>query len=76
MAIAISIGFAGPVQSLMSTQSIYQTILSIVFDDQPLGMFQLLGLISGTLGAIIISTGDQIKAAISDKICGSSKQTK
>ena len=45
----------------MSTNSVYVILLSIIFDGQTLSLFELLGVISGLVGVIVIAFGENIK---------------
>ena len=63
IAFAVAEGLAGPSQAIMSCNSAIITVLSILFDNQSLSEFELLGLISGLSGAAIIALGDNFKNA-------------
>ena len=51
-------GFGGPAQAVMSTNSVYMTLLTVFVDNQPLSILELMGLISGLLGSFVIAMGD------------------
>ena len=58
--LAVSYGIAGPAASLANTQTIYATLLSTIVSQQSLSILEICGLISGIIGATIISAGDLI----------------
>eukprot|EP00347_Sterkiella_histriomuscorum_P014658 403360042 len=60
IALAVANGIAGPAASLSTTQVIYLTLLTTLVQGQTLKAFEIIGLICGIIGAIIISSGDLI----------------
>ena len=60
-AICFNIGPAGPVQSIFSTQLIYQVLLNSYFFGQTITLYQILGICTGTVGCFVISLDDHIK---------------
>ena len=67
MAYSIAEGLAGPAQSIMSTNAIWMTLCTVIFDGQSLSILQFLGMFSGITGAFIIAMGDQIVAKLTSK---------
>mmetsp|Transcript_31507 Transcript_31507/g.41716 ORF Transcript_31507/g.41716 Transcript_31507/m.41716 type:complete len:272 (+) Transcript_31507:253-1068(+) len=57
---AFRYGPGGPINALVGTQVIYQTLVNALFFDQPLGAYQYYGITAGVLATIIISTGDEM----------------
>lgn len=53
-------GPGGPINALVGTQTIYQTVLNAIFFDQPLTAFQYYGISAGIVATIIISSGDEL----------------
>ena len=51
----------------MTTNAVVMTVLTCIVDKQSLSTFQLLGLISGLMGAFIIAMGDIIYAKFKQK---------
>ena len=53
-------GPGGPINALVGTQVIYQTVVNALFFNQPLGANQYYGITAGVLATVIISTGDEL----------------
>lgn len=58
--LAFRYGPGGPINALVGTQVIYQTVVNALFFNQPLGAFQYYGITAGVLATIIISAGDEM----------------
>ena len=58
--LSVANGIAGPAASLINTQIIYLTLLTVIVQDQNLSVLEIFGLVSGLLGASIISMGQMI----------------
>ena len=67
MAVSVASGQGGPAQAIMSLNAIVVVLLSLIIDKQALSLFQVLAVVMGTLGAIVISVGDKLL----EKCCGS-----
>lgn len=65
--LAFRYGPGGPINALVGTQVIYQTVANALFFNQPLGAFQYYGLTAGVISTIIISAGDEILDLCRDK---------
>lgn len=61
LSLAMTSGYAGPVAALSSGQTFVTTLLNWFFYGETPGSFQILGLFSGFIGAIIISLGPTVK---------------
>ena len=57
---AFRYGPGGPINALVGTQVIYQTLLNALFFDQALSSFQFYGITAGVTATIVISSGDEI----------------
>ena len=57
---AFRYGPGGPINALVGTQVIYQTLLNALFFSQALTAFQYYGITAGVLATVVISTGDEI----------------
>ena len=60
MAQGVAEGYGGPAQAIMTTNSVYLTILTSLVDDQELSVLQILAIVFGLTGGITIALGDQI----------------
>ena len=58
--LAFRYGPGGPINALVGTQVIYQTVVNALFFNQPLGSFQYYGITAGVLATVIISAGDEM----------------
>ena len=58
--LAFRYGPGGPINALVGTQVVYQTLLNALLFDQSLGAFQWYGITAGIIATIIISAGDEI----------------
>lgn len=58
ISLGVSEGFGGPAQAIMSLNSVWMAILTVLINDQELTLLQLLGLIVGLSGGFIIAFGD------------------
>ena len=57
---AFRYGPGGPINALVGTQVIYQTLLNAIVFDQGLSHFQFYGITAGVIATIVISSGDEI----------------
>mmetsp|Transcript_19121 Transcript_19121/g.32595 ORF Transcript_19121/g.32595 Transcript_19121/m.32595 type:complete len:148 (-) Transcript_19121:100-543(-) len=60
IAVGIAEGVAGPAQAIMSTNGIWMTLLTLMFDGQTLDLWQTLAIICGLFGAFAIGVGESI----------------
>ena len=60
---AIVTGYAGPSLALSSTQMIWNSLLNAIFYGEVLSTYEILALVVGFLGALIISLGPSIQGA-------------
>ena len=60
ISIGVSVGLAGPAQSLMSTHSLHQAFWSSIIASQALNFLQVLGMILGLCGVFSISVLDHL----------------
>lgn len=61
MACGVVNGYGGPCQALMSTSSLWATIMTAFYENKPLSDYQTAALASGFSGICIIAAGDMIK---------------
>ena len=60
LGISVVIGYAGPANALNSIQAVVLTMLSISILNHIPTKYQVIGMLLGMLGTIIVSTGDAI----------------
>jgi uncharacterized membrane protein len=60
IALSIVYGKAGPATSLGCSGAIYMTILTTLFLDEPISVLQILGLVVGMLGTVILTSGNYL----------------
>jgi drug/metabolite transporter (DMT)-like permease len=76
IAFGIAEGLAGPAQSIMATNAMWLTILTVIFDGQKLSILQFMGIFSGILGAFIIALGDNFVEKLSKLVSKKEQITK
>ena len=69
---AFRYGPGGPINALVGTQVIYQTLINALFFNQPLGSFQYYGISSGVVATVVICAGDEMLEYMG---CTKSKQS-
>ena len=65
--VALKTGPGGPINALICTQIVYQTILNSVFFDQSVSIYEIGGIAFGITATLMITLGDSMLA----KICPS-----
>jgi len=70
--LSVANGIAGPAASLINTQIIYLTLLTVIVQGQNLSVIEIIGLFCGLLGASIISMGNMIVQTIKRRFSGKS----
>ena len=58
--IGVAIGLAGPAEALMSTHALYQSLLTAIFDNQPLSLLEILGVLLGLIGVFCMAFLDTV----------------
>ena len=53
--IGVAIGLAGPAEALMCTHSLYQSLLSAIFDGQVLSPLEISGVLLGLIGVFFMA---------------------
>ena len=53
--IGVAVGLAGPAEALMSTHALYQSVLTAIFDSQPLSLLEVLGVVLGLVGVFFMA---------------------
>ena len=61
---SISVGVSGPASALSNLSTIVQTLLDYFILGQGIGILQILGLISGILGAVVLAIGMEVINAL------------
>ena len=60
MTLAFASGPGGPINTIVTTQSLYQVILDVFIAKQPIGIYGILAVALGLLGTIFLSVGNKI----------------
>lgn len=68
LGISVVIGYAGPANALNSIQAVVLTFLSIMIMNQIPTHMQVIGMLLGIIGTIIVSIGDAIMKSVKDCI--------
>ena len=76
MTLAFATGPGGPIQAILSTQSIYQVIMDVFIAKQPIGVFGIIAVVIGLIGTISLSVGNKLvrKVMTEDQILRSPLQ--
>ena len=65
--IAYDEGPGGPVNTMLSTQSIYQVLLCLFIDGQLLGTYGISGVVVGIVGTFVTAVGTRIMKKLMTK---------
>lgn len=60
MTLAFATGPGGPIQTIITTQSLYQVILDVFIAKQPIGTFGIVAIAVGLVGTVCLSVGNRI----------------
>lgn len=61
---AIAVGVAGPASAMANIAAVIQTLLAMIFLDQELNTLQILGLVVGLVGALVIAIGPDVMSKL------------